>query len=103
MQSKALCCAPVRENRRFFPRQMLIMAKLTAFFLLVATFSVSARSFSQSVTLHVRDVSLEKVFFEIEKQTGYNFVYNNRVLASAKPVTIAVNEAAVDEVLKLAV
>jgi len=101
MQSKALCCAPVRENRRFFPRQMLIMAKLTAFFLLVATFSVSARSFSQSVTLHVRDVSLEKVFFEIEKQTGYNFVYNNRVLASAKPVTIAVNEAAVDEVLKL--
>ncbi len=102
MQNFALCCMPGRENRRTPICQLLLMIKLTAILLLAATLSVSARVVAQNVTLNVNNATLEKVFFEIEKQTGFNFVYNTRIMNMAKPVTISVSDVAVDEVLKLA-
>jgi TonB-linked SusC/RagA family outer membrane protein len=101
MQNFALCCTPGRENRRTDTRQLLLMIKLTAILLFAFSLSVSARVVAQNVTLNLKNATLEKVFFEIEKQTGFNFVYNTRIMNSAKPVTILVNDVAVDEVLKI--
>ncbi|SFC54863.1 TonB-linked outer membrane protein, SusC/RagA family [Parapedobacter composti] len=39
---------------------------------------------------------------EIRKQTGYNFLYEKGYLDKAKPVSIAVNEASLEDALKLA-
>lgn len=47
---------------------------------------------SQTVTLNVREVALEKVLADVERQTGVRFVYSDEVLADAKPVTLYVRK-----------
>lgn len=73
--------------------------RLTVFLLLIALFKVSAKGFSQQVTLTARDASLEKVFSAIEKQTHYIFFYNEGLLASQKPVTVHLKGASLDQAL----
>ncbi|WP_090099065.1 TonB-dependent receptor [Chitinophaga sp. CF118] len=75
--------------------------KLTAFVLLVTCLHVSAAGYSQKVTLAVRDVPLQQVFAEIITQTGVSIVYSEKVLSSAKPVTLQVKDASIQEVLDL--
>ena len=65
--------------------------KLTALLFLVAFMQVSAGVYSQTVRLNENNSGLEKVFNEIRKQTGYNFLYNNRLLKNTRPVNIRVN------------
>jgi len=65
--------------------------KLTALLFLVAFMQVSAGVYSQTVKLNENNSGLEKVFNEIRKQTGYNFLYNNRLLKNTQPVNIKVN------------
>lgn len=62
--------------------------RLTIFFVIAAIFNVSAKGVSQSVTISVKSISLESVFSEVEKQTGYVFLYPENILKSARPVTI---------------
>ncbi|WP_158085356.1 SusC/RagA family TonB-linked outer membrane protein [Niastella vici] len=73
--------------------------KITAILLLVTALQVSANGFSQSITLSVKDASLESVFKEIRKQSGYNFLFSYDELDKAMPVTIQVKEATLEEVL----
>src|SRR5580700_4874201 len=75
--------------------------KITTFILLAAILHVSAAGYSQTVTLSEKNASLEKVFRAIYWQTGYQFVYNDETLKGAKPVTIEVNKASIQEVLAL--
>ena len=66
--------------------------KLTILLLTVAFLNVSADGFSQSVTLSVKNASLEKVLGAIKKQTGYVFLYAEQTLAGAKPVTLSADK-----------
>lgn len=73
--------------------------KLTTLLIMVAFIQVSAGVYSQTVRLNENNSGLEKVFNEIRKQTGYNFLYNNRLLKNTRPVNIRVNEAELKNVL----
>lgn len=73
--------------------------KLTAFLLLCSILQVSARSTAQKITLSEREASPEKIFDRIEVQTGYKFIYTETFLQRARPVTIHVKNASLDEVL----
>ncbi|MBO9204113.1 MULTISPECIES: TonB-dependent receptor [Niastella] len=73
--------------------------KFSAVFLLVACLQVHAVGFSQKLSLSRREMSLEQVFKEIKKQTGYLFFYDLEWLQKAKPVTIDVKDAPLKEVL----
>ena len=75
--------------------------KLTAIIILAACLQVSARGFGQRISITVKDAPLEKVFTEIRKQAGYNFVYANDVLQKASNVDITVKSATIEEVLSL--
>ncbi|MBN8860838.1 MAG: TonB-dependent receptor [Sphingobacteriales bacterium] len=74
--------------------------KLTAFILLIGCLTASARGFSQAITLKEKDSPLAKIFREIEKQTGYQFLYFDNDLREAKKVSIAVNNTSMPEVLR---
>ncbi|MHA4810957.1 TonB-dependent receptor [Flavitalea flava] len=74
--------------------------KLTAFFLLVACLQVSASGFSQKINLSLREVPLEKVFSEIQKQSGYSFWYKTRQLEKAAKVSLDLKNASLEEALK---
>ena len=65
------------EKRRYLIKTLLIM-KFIAIFLFAAGLQVSATGFSQTITLTQNNVSLKKVFREIEKQSGYQFFYKDR-------------------------
>ena len=84
--------------RRRLPPQLLKVMKLTAFLLTIAFLQVHAKGISQ-VTLSVKQAPMEKVFREIERQTGYGFLYTKEMLADLPQVTIHVKNAPVKEVL----
>jgi TonB-linked SusC/RagA family outer membrane protein len=74
--------------------------KLTAFLVIMACLQVSTRVYSQRVSLSLTNVSLEKVFKEITRQTGYSFLYTDEVLNSTQNVDIKIKNAPLDAVLE---
>lgn len=79
------------------PKLLLIM-KLTAAFILVASMSLSAAGFSQDakITMHLKGVKMAKLLKLIERQTAYRFAYSNDIL----PADVNVSVSAVDQPVK---
>jgi TonB-linked SusC/RagA family outer membrane protein len=87
-------------KRGLFTKTLLIM-KFSAVLLLAAIMQVSAKGYSQQVTLSLKDVPLEEVFRAIQQQTGYNFAYSDRLMKNTRPVSVQVKEATLEEVLQI--
>jgi len=88
---------------RFLPRlqtKTWLVMKMTAFLLLVACMQVTANGFSQKINLSIREGSLEKVFKEIQRQSGYSFWYKTHQLDKAPKVTLELKDAGLEEALK---
>lgn len=81
--------------------KILFVMKLTFIFLTAFLLQLHANSYSQSVSLSVRNASLKSVFTEIEKQTGYTVFYNRDVLSAAKPVTVSLQNVALKDFLEI--
>ncbi len=62
---------------------------------------VSASSSAQKITLSRRDATLESVFQSLREQSGYDFVFNMKLMAKAKPVTIDLKEVSLSEALRI--
>src|ERR1700743_1736462 len=92
-------------SRRFikngFYTQTLRIMRITAFLLLAVCLHASASSYSQTITLSVKNASLEKVFAELEHQSGYNFIYTLTDLRGAHPVDLEVRGIPLEKVLSL--
>jgi TonB-linked SusC/RagA family outer membrane protein len=74
--------------------------KLTIIFLTVAILQVSAKGYSQTITISLKKAPLQKVFAEIEKQTGYTFLYTDQMLEKMPAVDVVVKDAALEETLQ---
>lgn len=59
----------------------------------------NARTEWKVLTLSWENASLETVFREIRAQTGYEFLYNSRMLKEAKKVTLTLRQAPLDQAL----
>jgi TonB-linked SusC/RagA family outer membrane protein len=81
--------------------QTLRVMKLTAILLTVVFLQANANGYSQTITLSLKDASLKKVFQEITKQTGYNFLYSDQDLQKARTVSLDVKGFALNAVLDL--
>lgn len=78
-----------------------IRMKITALFLFIGILSVYAENtFSQNAKVSIKkyNVQLEKVLAEIEKQTDYLFIYNDKVETTRK-VSVNVSDKPVSQVL----
>jgi len=64
--------------------------KLTIMLLIVGLAQAGAKSYAQLITLHEKNVSIEKVLLLIEKQSGYHFIYNDN-LGILKSTTLNVD------------
>ncbi len=73
--------------------------KLTILMLFLAFMQVSASTLAQKVTLSERNASLTTIFEQIRNQTGYDFAYTTATIKTAKPVTIDVKNADLNQVL----
>ncbi len=84
----------------FFKRTLAI--KLTTLLIFVVFWQVSAKAFSQKITLNLIKSSLKEVLQQIRKQSRYNLAYNTILIDKANPVNINVKNISVDEALKVA-
>src|ERR1700752_137669 len=54
-----------------------------------------------AISLSLTNAPLHRVFKEIRKQSGYNFIYTKEQIAKAKNVTLEIKNASLVEVLEL--
>ena len=87
------------RSKQHLTKTLLIM-KLTAILILAACLQVSAKGYSQKVTLSMRAAPLQKVFKEIQKQTGYNFLYTYELLEKAGKIDVKVQDATLQTALQ---
>jgi TonB-linked SusC/RagA family outer membrane protein len=81
------------------PQKLLLVVKITTLLLLVAIMHVSASSYAQRINLSESNAPLKKLFKEIRKQSGYNFIYTEGMMKDTKPVNIHVNNASIGDIL----
>ena len=75
--------------------------KLIALLMFVFSVSGSAAVFSQKISISEKDVPLEKVFNQIKQQSSYVFFYDEEWMKQANKVTINVENASLEIVLKI--
>lgn len=81
-------------------RKKIIMRMNLTFCLLISVFlQLGMAASAQRVTISERQASLDKIFKEINRQTGYNFLYTNKLLKNLKPISIDVKNMSVEELL----
>ncbi len=85
--------------RTAFSKQNLLVMKLTVLLLTVTCLQLRAKSYAQQITLKEKNVAVEKVFEQIYRQTGYQFVYTYDVLQHARKVSIDAVNMPLTEVL----
>ncbi len=79
--------------------KILLVMKLTAILIIAALTNVSAKTYSQIVTLHQKNSTVEKVLRSIEKQTGYHFLYDKQDISKAGAINIEIGPVTVEEAL----
>lgn len=73
--------------------------KLVLVLTTVLTLGVSAAGRAQLITLSVKQASIREVFNELERQTSYRFLYNEKIMEQIAPVSLQVKNADLDGVL----
>jgi TonB-linked SusC/RagA family outer membrane protein len=77
----------------------LMIMKFTAIIVLSACLTASANGYSQ-ITLSVKNAPLQKVFKEIQKQSGYDFFYTYELLQQAGNVSVKVDKVPLEKALE---
>jgi len=73
--------------------------KLTITFMLIATLNAMSTGLAQTVTLRLKNTSLEAAFSSIRQQTGYRFIYPERALLNTKKVSLDVQNVPLKDVM----
>jgi len=74
--------------------------KLTLVLLLTAFLQVSLAGYAQKVTCSKKNIPLDQALKEISKQTGYSFLYTNKMLSGTKPIDLEFVNTPLEDVLK---
>ena len=82
--------------REILNQKILLTMKLIIILIVIFSFTASANSFSQQVSLSVKQATLEKVMQEVRKQSGYAFIFNSADLKQARSVTAELKNATIE-------
>lgn len=82
--------------------QLLLVMKLIVVMITVGCLQVSARTFSQTVSLSGKNLPLTTVFSDIERQTGLSFFFNMALIKDTKPVTLELHDVSLETALHAA-
>jgi len=92
-----IACAPLLRELTKIARVM----RLTATILLAISLQLSARTVSQTITLSGDHLSVELVFSEIEKQTGYLVVCSADFIHSVKSFSVSARKEPIDNFIAI--
>jgi len=82
-------------------KKALRVMKITILILMIALSCVSARSYSQLITIKADKNTLTGLLKNVEKQSNYRFVYDKSELAGIYLADIQLKEASIDKTLNL--
>ena len=86
------------------PAKPVRIMKLTSFLLLISTFGVLAnKSYSQVRTLNLKmeNATVKEVLSKIEDQSGYSFMYSEKIVDVNREVSINADSKKIDDVLEM--
>ncbi|KQR70226.1 TonB-dependent receptor [Pedobacter sp. Leaf176] len=89
------------DSRQSYVRLIRRTMRLITILMFGVMMQVSASSSAQKITLSRRDATLESVFQSLREQSGYDFVFNMKLMAKAKPVTIDLKGVSLSEALRI--
>src|SRR5690606_8849044 len=79
--------------------KLIVTMKLILLVIILGVLQVNAESYGQTVTLTKKNAPLTVIFQEIRKQTNYDFVYSDRMMEIAEPVTVDIKNLDLEEAL----
>ena len=79
--------------------KLLMRVKFTTILLVTAFLQFAQASKAQRITFSQKDVSLEEVFKEIRKQSGYDFFYDVEDIKKAKRISLSAKNETIEQVL----
>ncbi len=88
------------KHGAYRPKQIMRVMKLCIILMTTLLMQVSAITKAQ-INLTEKNASMEKVIKVLKKQSGYDFFYNGFNLKKAKPVTVNLHDASLEEALKV--
>ncbi|MDB5156743.1 MAG: SusC/RagA family TonB-linked outer membrane protein, partial [Mucilaginibacter sp.] len=88
-----------RKMLRSFFYKVLIIMKLTVFVIIISCLQLSAKVYSQKISLSGKNISLEKALSSIEQQSGYFFLYKYNEIQKARPVSVDLENKSVTDAL----
>lgn len=74
--------------------------KIILFFVLISLVQVRAETFAQNVNLNVKNTTLRDILDEIQKQTGYDFLYNGTLINKKQEITVLARNRDFKEILR---
>lgn len=80
--------------------KFLLIMRLTTVILIATLMQVSAAGFAQKINLTKTKAPLKSILKELRLQSGYDFVYSEKLLNESEPVDINVKGVDIEEVLK---
>ena len=96
-----ICFMSASKHKKENSKSNFLVFKFTFICFFLALMQVSTKSFSQNVTLSMDGVSLQKVFNDINRQTGRQFFYKDELLNKAGKVNIHVKDMPLKDALTL--
>ncbi len=84
-----------------FPSKLMRIMKIFTFFMIATCLQVSAKSYSQKITISESNAPLQKVFNEIERQSGYLFWYESNLVNPDLRVSVSVKNAEINQALDI--
>lgn len=81
----------------WLPPKFLLVMKLTTLMIILALVQVSAKGFSQKITLNERNAPLKKVLNELKRQSDYEFFYDDKDVD--QNVTINIRDETIENAL----
>ena len=92
------CPVVVQEHTAKIPIAMKLSLAIPL--LLAASLQVKAFTFGQRITLNKKNVKLESVLKDLQKQTGYNIFYSQSLLSNKKRIDVNYSNEPLEKVLK---
>lgn len=89
----------LHRYRRSIPLKVIITMKLTGLFILAFNLNITANAIAQHITLSVTNAPLEQVIGDIRRQSKFDFIYDDKQIKKAKPVTVNFKYADIHAVL----
>src|SRR5688500_17930881 len=80
-------------------KRILIKMKLTAALLLLCFLHVSAAGLAQTVSIERKEAKLSEILTEIHKQTGYNILFNDKIIAAVPSISMSAKNMKLTDLL----